>query len=210
MKKAHFNQKYSDKFLSEFMRYYADHSYSECAKKYKVPIVRIKTYTYLARKRGLEFKRKDFRRKDAWALKETLFLIRNAGIVPREYIAKRLKRGSYHSVKEALARLKCSSVYINGIPASWFHIEKIKKRAIETRARSGGNKKNKTGFHPKIVLWVDLNELKDLIENDSLKSTIRAMALFQAWIHGTKNRQTIKNRLNKIRREYDRDHKKRR
>jgi hypothetical protein len=137
--------------------------------------------------------RKDTRRRDSWHLDETLFLIRHAGIQPRSWISKKLKRGGIHSVKEQLYRLNGNSKYMNGIPRGW--LLRIMNAGdcpagIKTKAGPTGCPKRNCDFRFRIVPWTVCEKLIKQHPrrfSPELKHGIRAMAKFQRWIHGVSN-----------------------
>jgi len=179
------------------MTYFLTHSFEETQEKFKLKRSELKSlFTVGYRMPEFAHLRKDKRRKDVWSQKETLFLLRNAGIRDRKWIAEKLRRGTMHSVKEACYRLHLSSKYVNGIPEKWVNelLPCLKLKPIKTQA---GPKSAYCDFQFKIIPWVMLYDLikyrKKIPEH--LRSAIKAMAKFQHMIYDEKNSQVIINQI---------------
>jgi len=180
------------------MRYFLTHTFAETMKHFKLSSSELKslqTVSYrLPEFAGL---RKDRRRHDVWTFKETMFLLRHAGLQPRTWIAAKLKRGGMDAVKEMTHRLKSNTRYINGLP---------RRLAEELLGHEVGGFKVKAGptgagvdCRPIIVPWVILySEARGSPSiPQHIHDALRAMSRFQKRIHGTRG---INDTLASIRR----------
>lgn len=177
----------------DLLHYYLTHSAEECQKKFNLTQSEFKsclTYAYMDPK--LAHIRKETRRRDVWSVEEIRFLLRHAGIQPRDWISRKLNRGGVHSVKESLSRLNLKSKHLNGMPKEWATIlfgERFLIHAFKTKAGPAG--RNQT-FCFRMIPWVKLEELiRDQTVPVDIQLAIQAMAKFQRWIFGTKDTEKI-------------------
>lgn len=181
-------------------KYFLTHSWAETKARFALTESELKSlFTVGYKDPKLAHLRKDARRKDSWTLPEIRFLIQNAGIRPRTWISKKLKRGGVYSVKESLNRLNIPSKHINGLPFKWAEtlFQNIKlPKGIKTKAGpTGGGRGN---FMFRIIPWVQCEALVKKYPKsttEEIKSIIRAMATFQRWIYGCDSTEYIVRRI---------------
>lgn len=187
------------------LRFFVDHTWEQTRAHFGFTASELKScFTYAYKNPQLRRIRKDKRRKDAWSLEETLFLMRHAGIQPRIWIAKRLDRGGVHSVKEALSRLGHGSKHVNGMPLKWAQLifgESSIFSEIKTKAGPTGGQRGNFNF--RIIPWVQCERLANKRPDvpDEIKGLIRAMAKFQRWIHGGVSDEWIVRQIKQAARE---------
>lgn len=135
--------------------------------------------------------RKDSRRKDSWTFKETLYLLRASGLQSREWIAKKLKRGTFHSVKENASRLNFTTKYINGLPLKWAQ-ELLQNKDIDYIEKKAPDKC--------FVPWVSLYYYarKDGLVPEHILGLLAVMAKFQKRVHGTTTMHETIERIKNI------------
>lgn len=178
------------------MTYFLTHSFDETCKRFDLTRSELKSLQTAAyRDPELSHLRKDKRRKDAWSFDETLFLLQASGLQPRAWIAKQLKRGSMHAVKEMVSRLNTNTRYLNGLPKRL--AEEITGHEIEGFKVKAGPTGPKVDCRPIIVPWVILySEARRSSRVPAhICDAIGAMAKFQKRIHGTRG---IKDTLESI------------
>lgn len=131
---------------------------------------------------------KDKRRHDEWNTEELLTLLRYSGLQERTWIAKKLDRGTMHSVKEVLTRMSSSSRYLNGLPEKLaVELLNIPLDSVKTSAGAPGPKGN---CKTKMVPWVVMSAM---IKRHHLKlapaviAGIEALSKFQMKVHGCRN-----------------------
>lgn len=218
---AEWNRKHAH-LREAVMTYFLTHSIQETSAYFGLTTGEFKsclTYGY----KDLRFKhlRKDERRHDSWTTKELLFLMRHAGIQPRKWIAKKLKRGTDHAAKEALSRAGVGARYINGMPIGWalqIFGDNAIGEAISMKAGpqglSGSTGKSTSTYQ--LIPWIRCDELlragrtrvlKDkgrwnpdrkhptLEVPEEVRVAIRAMAKFQKWIHGVQSGREIQMKI---------------
>lgn len=167
------------------MRYFMTHTWDETLGKFKLTQSELKSlFTVGYRLPQLKHLRKETRRHDSWSTKELKFLITHAGIMPRDWIGKTLKRGTPVCVKERMQKLGISSRTINGITLSQFRsaFGKEPDFYIQTKAGPG---RNGTPTCFKIIPWVYLDQeirTKKLKAPKVFRQLASTMALFQDWI----------------------------
>lgn len=167
------------------MRYFVTHTAEETEKKFKLTHSEFKSLmTYGYRDKTLLHVRKDKRRHDSWTAYEFKFLLQHSGLMPREWIAKKLKRGGLEAIRGKLEQLSIASKSVNGLTLSQFR-EAFNKEPdfyLQTKAGPGQGKYNATYF--KIIPWVWLDQelkAKRLKTHKIFRKLIASMALFQEW-----------------------------
>lgn len=168
------------------LKYFLNHSAEECQKKFKLTPSEFKScLTYAYKHPEFAHIRKDRRRHDAWSTKELKFLLRHSGIMPRDWIAKELNRGSELGIKDRLELLGISSKNLNGLTLTQFReaFGVDPKFYIQTKAGPGQGKHSSTFY--KIVPWVCINveiEKGRLKTHPMFVQLVSSMAIFQEWI----------------------------
>lgn len=179
------------------LRYFLNHTWEQTRRRFNLTPSELKSiFTVAYRDPKFAHLRKDRRRRDAWTVKETLFMLQHAGIQERKWIAGKLKRGTKESVKEQLSRLNSNSKYMNGIPVAWAVrvAPELSNIGIKTKAGPTGGKRG--SFRYKIIPWVQVAKLiKGKPLPADLRLGIEAMATFQRWIHGLKSDRAIIRRI---------------
>lgn len=208
------------------MRYFLKHTMKETQDHFGLTESEVKSiFTVGYRDPKFKHLRKDTRRRDSWTQDELLFLTRHAGVQPRTWIAKKLKRGTDESVKECLSRLKIGVRYMNGMPWTWAQElfgEEAAHLTIHTKAGPCGP----TGHHGaadtryRLLPWTEAHRLLEagltrpllgkgrcrpdrrrraerLQVSDETRIAIRALARFQRWIHGMQSSRGIRQRIQK-------------
>ena len=183
----------------EVMTYFLDHSMSECMKEFNLTKSNLKSLMCVSYKDpSLAHLRKDKRVHRGWSQEEKLILIQSAGIQSRKWIANKLKRGTYHSVKEELSRLNSNSRYMNGLPLRWFNQICPDQEVYHFRVKAGPSSQC-VECRVLMVPWVEAERAIKWKRVDPVyRSAIRSMAKFQRWIHGTNNDIAIKRKLKRI------------
>lgn len=179
-------------------RYFLNHTWEETREHFHLKDRELKSvFTVGYRDPKLRHLRKDGRRHDAWSLDETLFMLRSSGLQPRDWIAKKLKRGTMQSVKEALDRNRAQSRYINGMPIGWaltLFGDSAIGMGIKTKAGPTGT--GPAGFQFRLIPWVEVERLiKGKSVHPEVRAGIEAMAKFQRWLHGVKSERAIRVRI---------------
>lgn len=182
------------------MKYFVTHTFEETMERFgltRSELRSIQTVSY--RDPKYDHLRKDTRRNDSWSLDETLFLLRHAGLKPREWIAKKLNRGTMHSVKEMTSRLDIKSRYVNGLPQRLaeillgYPVEGMKTKAGPTGGMRNGD------FCYRIVPWVCLYPwARQSNVPDHLVLALGALSRFQKWIHGTRSMDATLEKIERI------------
>lgn len=178
------------------MRYYVDHTREETEKRFGLTRSEFKSLMTVSY-RMAEFKhlRKDTRTKELWTSKDYKFLLRHAGLKPRSWIAKKLKRGGVQGIKDRLEKLQVASRTLNGMTLSQYRqaFEKEPVWLVETDAGPGGGISKASHF--KIVPWVQIQEdikKRRVSSSELLEQIVDSMALFQRWVHGKNAKRNIK------------------
>lgn len=169
------------------MRYFVTHSWDETKKKFNLTESELKSlFTVGYRDPKLAHLRKDTRVKREWNTSDLKFLLRHSGIMPREWIGKKLKRGNAHScIKERLNKLGISSKSINGITISQFRDAFGCDPDFFIQTKAGPTRGIHGSTYWKLVPWTYLNrEIKSgrLKTAESFALVIETMAIFQDWI----------------------------
>lgn len=181
------------------MEYFVTHTPEETIKKFKITMSEFRSLMTVGyRDPDLTHLRKDTRRNDPWSFSETMFLIRHAGIQEREWIAKKLKRGTMHSVKEMLSRINTNSRYTHGLPFK--SASELLGREVDYIQTKAGPISDKQSFRYKIVPWVVLYSKSKRIKDmpDHIRTCLKSMAKFQIFIMGTKTIKETIEQLEKI------------
>lgn len=168
------------------MHYFVTHTWEQTRKQFKLTESELKSlFTVGYRDPKLKHLRKDTRRHDSWSVRELRFLLTHSGVMPREWIGRKLKRGTPVCIKEKLEQLGLSSRTVNGITLSQF-IKAFGERpgfVLHTKAGPG---RGGTSTYFQIVPWVWLDcELRSrrLRCAKPFRQVVSTMALFQEWIH---------------------------
>jgi hypothetical protein len=184
------------------MKYFMTHTWIETLKKFKLTNSELKSLFSIGYKMpALKHLRKDTRRKDSWSAKEYKFLIRHSGLMPRIWIAEKLKRDKSEIViKEKLSQLGLASKSVNGITLSQFRsaFGKDPEMYLQTEAGPSRGVHGQTYF--KIVPWCWLDKQ---LKNEKLSAPkvfcqlVESMALFQEWIFEGNALKKLKSQTNK-------------
>jgi hypothetical protein len=181
--------------------YFLTHSLEETRKRFSLTASELKSLFTVAY-RVPEFKhlRKDRRRHDPWTTDDYLFMLRAAGVQPRSWIARKLKRGSYHAVKDRIKSVGSTTRYINGLPLKLAE-ELLGKPINDNFKVNAGPHSDHGDFRCRLVPWVVLNsKAKRSKLPEHLKRGLSVMAKFQMNIHGTKTiKATVQNICNILR-----------
>jgi hypothetical protein len=183
------------------MKYFLTHTWEETREHFNLSHRELKSiFTVSYRDPKLKHLRKETRPHSAWSDQDWIFMLRHSGVMPREWIAKRLKRGqTYNSVKDALAKFRGYGKYMNGMPVGWaVHFLEVSELSHAIRMKAGP-----TGHHGefrfRLIPWVTLERLiKGRRMSPEVRTGIQAMARFQRFIHGTQNEKTIRRRILKV------------
>lgn len=168
--------------------YFKTHSFNQTAKQFGLTHVELKSCLTKAYKNpDYTHLRKDFRRHDPWSFEEIMFLLKASGLQPRAWIAKKLKRGTMHAVKEVVKRLNANTRYMNGLPRQLAE-ELIGYEIKGFKVKAGPSSGRNLDFRPVIVPWVTLySEARRSSRVPAhICDAIGAMAKFQKRIHGTR------------------------
>lgn len=167
------------------MRYFLKHTWEETQNRFNLSESELKSiFTVSYRDPKFKHLRKDSRRKDAWTSKEYLTLLRFSGLKQRTWIAKKLKRGGIHSIKDRLEKLGIASKNLQGITLSQYRSAFNCEPKRYFRTDAGPNRRGMPTKY-KIILWMDLDKwLKagELHAPDVFKIHCSAMARFQKWV----------------------------
>ncbi len=163
------------------MKYFLTHTMEETRKRFGLTESEVKSILTVGyRLKQFRHLRKDRREKRPFSLNEQLFLLRHAGLRPRTWIMKQMKRGhNVCHVKERLQRMGLSSRTLQGLTLSQFRTAFGSEPAFYLQTDAGPDGRWK------IVPWVWLNEeikAKRLRTAKELEMLISARAMFQEWI----------------------------
>lgn len=183
------------------LEYFINHSFEETRKEFKLTKSELKSlFTVSYRIKSLKHLRKDNRRKDRWSKKELITLLRYAGLVPRSYLAKKLNRGTFWSIKECLWRLKIHWRQWGGI--SKHELTKWVGHSIDMKAGI----KTASGPCGGVYLFPWCNVLKILktkkIKNEVLISAVESLAEFHRWAFEVDTDAKVLRRMKAIVKEY--------
>lgn len=183
------------------MKYFLTHTAKDTREHFGLTESEFKSLMTVGyRDESLAHLRKDKRRHDAWTTEELLFLARYAGVQPRDWIARKLERGTTESIKETLYRLSSGSRHMNGIPRSWVRdlLPGVELGPLWSFRSAAGAPGPKGDNHPVLVPWVELaRAIRWKRIDPTVKACIVAMAKFQLWIHQLKSPGALKRRLKK-------------
>ncbi len=218
---AEWNRKHAH-LRGEVLTYFLTHSAEETAKYFGLTASEFKScITYAYHDPKLAHIRKDWRRRDSWTTEELIFLMRHAGVQPREWIAKKLKRGTDEAVKEALSRAGIGARYVNGMPRQWAEQlfgDDVCKTAIAMKAGPQGlsGRNGKTTSTYQLIPWIQADEVlragktrplkgkgrwrpgrvPPMLEvPEDIRRAVSALAKFQKWIHGVQSGRGIRRRM---------------
>lgn len=218
-RKAEWNRKHVH-LREPAMRFFMTHSMEETRKHFGLTKSEIKSvFTVGYQDPKLKHLRKEWRPHTAWTTEDWVFMAQNVGIQPREWIGRKLKRGTtYNSVKDALAKFRGHGKYMNGMPLQWWSQvfgEEAMPYSILTKAGPTGAAGY---FHYRIIPWVTCERLIDqgkvrrvygkgqctperkasappIVIDPAVISGIRSMAQFQRWIYGCESERVIISRI---------------
>lgn len=197
-RKSEWNIKYNLDLVKQVMDYFLLHSKNETMKHFELSSKSFKSIMERGYKRK-EFShmRKDNRRKDPWSFDEELFVIRHAGVVPSDWIAKKLSRATGRNIKERLKnKMNAKSEWLNGMPYSlaketWPNDKSLLKLSIKTEA-------GPTHFKFRVIQWHDAFALaKKHNADETTLACLDSLRKFAEFIHGTKSKGAIKRRFGK-------------
>jgi len=180
--------KWEDKYLP-VRRYFMKHSREETCQKFKITPANFKSIMCsVYRKEIAPELRKDERVKTPFVEWEKICIY--SGIFTRQEIAEKIKRGSYHVVKDRFKQNKINGKTLNGLRLA--QIENYFACSLKVWKTKAGP----TLCRFTLVPWV---ELEDNLQYSklplSLKKGIKALAKFQRFIHKTKYNSVVKRNL---------------
>lgn len=168
------------------MRYFVTHTREQTEKKFKLTRSELRSiFTVGYRDPQMKHLRKETRRHDAWSTRELKFLLTHAGLQPRDWIGRKLKRGTPVCIKERLEKLGVSSRTLNGITLSQY-IAAFGERPEFVLYTKAGPGRGGTPTYFQIVPWVWLDQQiksRRLKAPKVFRQLTSTMALFQEWIH---------------------------
>lgn len=206
------------------MRYYLTHSFEETREHFGLTRSNMKSLlTVCYRLPEYRHLRKEWRPHSAWSSEDWRFMVKTVGIQPREWIARKLKRGeTYNSVKDALAKFRGYGKYMNGMPIGWaMHLFDDRALELKIKTKAGPTGGDRGCFHYRIIPWVTCERLiregrtRPLLGkgkctasrkrtaprvkvSEEVKSGVRAMAEFQRWIYGTRSERRILKQIHSV------------
>lgn len=195
---AEWNSKH--KHLREpVMKFFVTHTWNQTRDFFGLTDSELKSiFTVGYRDKKLAHLRKDRRRHDNWTERELLFLVRHSGLMPRDWIAKKLNRGTMQSTKECLYRLNTSSKHMNGLPERLANLIVPIPVGVSIKTKAGAPGPNGE-CHIRLVPWT---ALEDAIKGKQVKSDIRlaikALARFQRWVHKAPTNSSVMRKLKRI------------
>lgn len=169
------------------MRYFLTHSADETAKKFKLTGSEFKSLmTSAYRDPTFSHLRKETRNHAKWATKDFKFLFTHSGLMPRSWIAKKLKRGGELGIKDRLDKLGISSKSLNGLTLSQYRDAFACEPGFYLRTKAGPGQGKHARTYFKIIPWVWIDaEIKDkrLRAPKLMRKLVQSMALFQEWVY---------------------------
>jgi transposase len=180
------NKKYSDEFRKKVIAYFRNHNARETAEKFKISHGQTIGILETSRRSGLlPPKFKDQRNKKPWTASDYQFLLAHAGLMPRDWIAKKLNRGGLLGIKDRLELLGVSSKSLNGITLSQFREAFGTEPDFYLQTKAGPGRGGTPTYY-KIIPWVWLDgeiRARRLHAPEPMRKLVRSMALFQDWVH---------------------------
>lgn len=141
----------------QVMTYFLNHSAKDTWEKFKLTESEFKSLMTVSYTRTeLKHLRKDKRRRDAWTTREYKFMIQHSGLMSRDWIAKKLKRGGTEAIRGKLEFLQISSRTLNGITISQFRQAFQKEPGFYLKTKAGPGKGKYSSVFYKIIPWVYL------------------------------------------------------
>jgi DNA-binding MarR family transcriptional regulator len=183
------------------MTYFLTHTWDETAKKFGLTKSELKSlFTVAYRDPKLARLRKDTRNHAEWTTDDYLFAVRRSGVLPREYIGRKLGRGGARVIKERFKKFNSATKYMNGMPLTWatelWGAGAVHGLDLKTLA---GPYSSKSDFRFRIIPWTTCLEVsKSNRTAPNVRKMIRAMAKFQLWIHDVGDRKWITRKLRGI------------
>lgn len=169
------------------MTYFLNHTAQETMKKFKLTESEFKSLCTVSYKMPeLKHLRKCKKRRDAWSGREYQFMLQHSGLMPRDWIGKKLKRGSPVCIKEKLQQLNISSRTLNGITLSQYRSAFGKDPDFYIKTKAGPKGGISQSSHFKIIPWVYLQEelrAQRLRAPKIFVQLVETMSLFQEWIY---------------------------
>ena len=180
------------------LRYFLTHTFEETRLYLGLTKSELKSvFTYAYKDQSLKHIRKDTRRRDAWTLDETLFLLRHAGIREREWIAKKLNRSCARNIKERMQKWNAATKYLNGMPLSWARTLWPNANLPEPIRTKAGPSGDKGKFRFKLLSWQACLALSNKYPTPpEVRSGVRAMYKYQCFIYRTKSPAWIRRKIN--------------
>ena len=180
--------------------YFLTHSWKETKERFRLTDSELKSiFTVGYMDPSLAHLRKDTRNREPWGLKDWLFMARRLGLRPRKHIGVKLGRGKDRVIKERLKSINAASKYLNGMPRKWaaeLWGDENLPSGIKTDAGPSGQRGN---FHFVIIPWPEALELAQSFKTpEHVRQGIEAMSKFQLWIHGTKHKKSLREKLRRI------------
>lgn len=179
------------------LEHFQDHTFEETQLKFELTKSELKSvFTYAYRMPHLAHLRKDERRRDAWALKETLTMIRMAGLVERKTIGKVLNRSkNYQGIKDRLNLMNLKSRSVNGLTLSKYRelFDRDPRVSIRTNAGSGGS----NGLKVILVPWVSIDGRSLKGRPEFILKLIKSMTMFQLWIWEERSKAKCLSKIKK-------------
>ena len=177
---------------ADVLRFFQNHTLEETRKRFGLTPSELKSvFTIAYRMPELRHIRKDKRRRDAWSGEELRFMLMNVGLIPRETIAKKLNRGSFHAVKDKLDALNIGAQNLNGLTISKFRILFGREPDFFLQTVAGPKRAGLSGGHRKppsfykLVPWTWIRDevaAGRLEAPEAYRKMIEAMATFQDWV----------------------------
>lgn len=194
---SHFNSKHSH-LREPVMTYFLTHTWEETLKKFKLTQSELKSlFSAGYRDPKLKHLRKDTRRKDPWTLEEMLFLIQNAGIRERAWIAKKLNRAGARNIKERMRSWNAATKFLNGMPITWAATLWPNAKLPAPIRTLAGPTGNNNQFCFRILSWQTCKSLSMRYPTPpEIRAGIQAMYKFQSFIYRTNSSAWIRRKIN--------------
>jgi hypothetical protein len=143
--------------------------------------------------------RKDTRTKEKWSGSEVATMLRYAGILRRNKIAKIINRGNARTVKEKCLALNVSTRNINGVNLTQFRNMFGFEPKYQIRGEAGPGSTARNRFV--IIPWAYVAKCYERVNHDkTLLKIFEAYAMFQRFIWGGNpwRKMMMDNRVNKF------------